>query len=152
MKNIFEESDGITNVKLIDARCNITYIISKLLKDVPSAIEELRCSNKKCINAKKNLSSPTIILNFCEGFNQMNTALNKYVKPITYLCTEENCDGTLTSTRFVQQHLFIETEVYANSRQFPLNEFPTELYLNDDRYDLLNLFIIFLLKIIITCF
>lgn len=100
---------------------------------MPSAIEELRCSNIKCINSKKNLSSPTIILNFCEGFNRMNTALNKYIQPITYLCTEENCDGTLTSTRFVQQHLFIETEVYANSRQFSLNEFPTEIYLNDDR-------------------
>jgi len=133
LKNIFDESDGITNVKLIDARCNITYIISKLLKDVPSAIEELRCSNINCINAEKNLSSPTIILNFCGGFNNMNTALNKYIQPITYLCTEENCDGTLTSTRFIQQHLFIETEIYANSRQFSLNEFPTEICLNYDR-------------------
>ncbi|CAH1107507.1 unnamed protein product [Psylliodes chrysocephalus] len=68
------------------------------------------------------------------GFNRINTALNKYIQPITYLCTEENCDGTLTSTRFVQQHLFTETEVYANSRQFSLNEFTTDIYLNDDRY------------------
>jgi len=133
LKNIFDESDGITNVKVIDARCNITYIIARLLKDVPSAIEELRCSNIMCINAKKNLSSPTIILNFSEGFNRMNIALNKYIQPITYHCTEENCDGTLTSTRFVQKHLFIETEVYADSRQFSLNEFPTELCLNDCR-------------------
>lgn len=91
------------------------------------------CSNKMCINAQKDLSSPTKILNFSEGFNRMNTALNKYIQPITYLCTEDNCNGTLTSTRFLQQHLFIETEVYADSRLFSLNEFPTELCLNGDR-------------------
>jgi len=83
---------------------------------------------------KKNLSSPTIILNFYGGFNNMNTALNKYIQPITYLCTEENCDGTLTSTRFIKQHLFIETEIYTNSLQFSLNEFPIEICLNDSKY------------------
>lgn len=79
MKNIFNQSDGITNVKLIDAKCNITYIISKLLNDVPSAIEELRCSNKMCKKDKKKLSSPTIILKFHEGFKSMNTALKNYI-------------------------------------------------------------------------
>ncbi|KAL4104409.1 hypothetical protein QTP88_019710 [Uroleucon formosanum] len=57
LKNFFDESDGITNVKLIDARCKITYIISKLLKDVPSAIEELskmkRFLESESANTKK---------------------------------------------------------------------------------------------------
>lgn len=134
LKNIFNESHGITHVKIIDARCNITHIILKLLNDVPSAIEEKRCSNEMCDNSNKSLSSPTIILRFREGFKNMNAELNRYIHPVTYCCTEEKCNGILTSTRFVQDHLFIETEAYANSRQFSLNEFPDELCVNDNRY------------------
>jgi hypothetical protein len=45
LKNIFEESKSISNLKIIDACCNVLFIVTKLLKDVSSANENMKCTN-----------------------------------------------------------------------------------------------------------
>lgn len=40
----------------------------------------------------------------------MHKDLARYTNPITYYCTENNCDGILRATRTLQEHIFIETE------------------------------------------
>lgn len=35
LRNIFEESETMLNLKIIDARCNVILIISQLLKNAP---------------------------------------------------------------------------------------------------------------------
>lgn len=61
LRNIFQEDTGITDISLIDARCNVNFIATSFLKESPSAEEHRQCTNKKCTNSK-NISSPTIIL------------------------------------------------------------------------------------------
>jgi len=56
---------------------------------------------------------------------------------MSYFFTEEKCNGILTSTQFIQDHLFIENEVFVDSHKSPLNEFPEELGINDNRYYIL---------------
>lgn len=61
LKNIFDESKSILNLKIIDARCNVSFIVTKLLRDVPSAIENIKCSDNNCINKHKQNANMTII-------------------------------------------------------------------------------------------
>lgn len=60
LQNVFLEDTGVTDVKLVDARCNVSYIIISFLKSAPSAVEKRQCFN--CTTAKTT-PSPTIILN-----------------------------------------------------------------------------------------
>lgn len=64
LRPFFTESDNLfNNIKIIDTRCNVIYIITKLLEDAPSAMEITSCSNIHCLRHKhQQKSSPTIIL------------------------------------------------------------------------------------------
>lgn len=76
LRNIFEESESTLNLKIIDAWCNVTFIVSQLLKNAPSAIETVQCSNKKCNNSHNEIYSPTIILSFEKnGFKDLELSL-----------------------------------------------------------------------------
>jgi len=49
LKNIFKEvADGVTEIKLINARCNVLYLVTILFVNAPSAIEYVHCSNSNC--------------------------------------------------------------------------------------------------------
>lgn len=48
IRKIFREDEGITNLKIIDARCNVSFIIINLLKTAPSSIEVIMCSKTDC--------------------------------------------------------------------------------------------------------
>lgn len=52
---IFKEEKSISRVHLIDARCNVTLLITKLLHDTPSAMENIKCKNQVCVNAHRQL-------------------------------------------------------------------------------------------------
>jgi len=39
LKNIFPEVDGITGVQLIDARCNVLHLVTKLMNNALSVTE-----------------------------------------------------------------------------------------------------------------
>ncbi|CAI6372847.1 unnamed protein product [Macrosiphum euphorbiae] len=58
IKNIFSADEGITHVRLIDAKCNISYIITSLLKNSPSGVEDMNCNNQNCQNSNRQASCP----------------------------------------------------------------------------------------------
>ncbi|CAI6354687.1 unnamed protein product [Macrosiphum euphorbiae] len=79
---IFDEQESINNVRVIDARCNVLFIITKLLKTAPSAIEHMVCSNNiNCPQSTRDVPSPTIIVRLKNNMQDLNNALNLYVFP-----------------------------------------------------------------------
>lgn len=54
----------------------------------------------------------------------MNTVICNYINPVITYCTENKCSGILSSTRYLKEHIFIETKVYADFHKFFLKEFP----------------------------
>lgn len=69
IRKIFHEDEGITNLKVIDARCNVSFIIINFMKNAPSSIEDIVCSKMDCTYTKRHISSPTIILRLRRIFN-----------------------------------------------------------------------------------
>jgi hypothetical protein len=111
----FEESNNLSNIKVLDTRCNALYIVTKLLTNAPSAIENINCSNMNCDNFEKQDASPTIILrikNFT-GFGSIEEILKEYVATKKRNCYK--CNGTINLNRTLMQHLFIETDMYSES-------------------------------------
>lgn len=124
IKNIFNADEGITHVRLIDARCNISYIITTLLKSAPSAVEYINCDNQLIINTK---------LWFQHDLSGIEDLLNTYTQFKMYNYTE--CyNGILKTKRNLQNHLFIETDVFEDNRQFNINEIPRNVNTNNKRY------------------
>jgi len=62
LRTIFEPQNCINNVYLLNAECNVSHIINGLLKEEPSCVQNINCSNNKCRNFQRVTSSPTIIL------------------------------------------------------------------------------------------
>lgn len=54
IRQIFHEDEGIINLKVIDARCNVSFIIINLMKNAPSSIEDIVCSKMDCTYTKNN--------------------------------------------------------------------------------------------------
>ncbi|VVC40048.1 Hypothetical protein CINCED_3A005355 [Cinara cedri] len=131
LKTIFSTDKGITEVKLIDAKCNVLHIITQLLKNTPSATERRICSNTKCMNAKDTMKfSPTIILKFSYDFENLERSLVDYTAPMFSECSV--CHGILTSRRTLNKHLFIETDFF-NNEEFALTDFPQTCKINNSR-------------------
>jgi len=133
LKNIFPEIDGITDVKLIDARCNVLHLITKLMNNAPSATENKLCSNDKCKNNNITKYSATIILRHIDGFGNLEKSLDDYTAPITTDCTSNLCNGKVTTERTLNDHLFIETDIYTNNEKFPLTGFQQRCTVKDSR-------------------
>lgn len=130
LKNIFNETKSIANLKIIDARCNVSFIVTKLLKDVPSAIENIKCSDNNCINKHKQIANMTIILRFTDnGFKDLQEALCNYISLQTYDCGQ--CGGSILSNKILMNHIFIETDMYQEDSLFYLSEFPSEIKINN---------------------
>lgn len=64
LKPCFQETENMTNIKVINTECNVSFIVTKLLQNAPSAIENICSSNINCTNTDKQISSPSIILRF----------------------------------------------------------------------------------------
>lgn len=61
-----------------------------------------------------------------QGLKTLENDLKRYLHK-SYDRNEENCHGTIVSTRTLQNHLFIETYVFADENQFSFEDFPAEL-------------------------
>jgi hypothetical protein len=133
LQQIFHKEPSVTNVKLINSRCNVSFIIINLLKTAPSAIENIECSRTECKNNRRKICSPTIILKMKHDFSNFQNALNQYLSELHYACVEDNCNGIITSTRLIENHLFIETDMIADGHKFSLNYFPSELWDRSDK-------------------
>jgi len=132
LKTIFTENTGITDIKLINSECNVIFIVTSLLKNEPSAKEYISCSNVNCVNYTKIISCPSIIISLTDGFKSLESSLNKYTYSNEYECTV--CNEVITSFRHLQNHLFIETDVYSGQSKFTLDNFPVNININDTRY------------------
>jgi hypothetical protein len=56
-------------------------------------------------------------------FSNFQNALKQYLSELQFACVEDNCDGIITSTRVIENHLFIETDMIADGHKFSLNYF-----------------------------
>lgn len=132
LKNIFKEVDGITHVKIIDAKCNVSYIITQFLKSAPSAVELLNCQNTLCTNTNRQEPSPTIIPRIKTDLTELEICLNNYVQNKVMQCSL--CQEQLHSKIILQNHLFIEMDIFADERYFTLFEILSFLNINNKRY------------------
>lgn len=64
-------------------------LLKKLLKDEPSAIEQISCSNPQCINKPQLINCPTIIPKLNEDLKTLQNILLHYEQNITYSCPEK---------------------------------------------------------------
>lgn len=78
LKTIFSEDQGITDIVVINAQCNVLYIINMLLKSSPSATEIKPCSSEKC--GVKEWNSPTITTKLTCGLINIQDDINQNVK------------------------------------------------------------------------
>lgn len=131
LKPFFKISEDISGIKVIDSRCNVSFIATKLFVNAPSAIEKLRCTTDSCINDNKDIESPTIILR-CKDLKTLQASLDNYIRKQIYECG--SCHKSLSSERTIKNHLLIETDVLAENQSFPLSIFPTKLEVNNTRY------------------
>lgn len=133
LKNIFSEQNTITDIKIIDAKCNVLFMIIKLLQTTPSAIHKTSCTSKNQCPNSKIVNSPTIIVRLRKTLDDLEIGLKNYILPKEMECSEKQCSGKLILKIQLQSHLFIETDVFAEDQQFKLDEFPLELFVEDTR-------------------
>lgn len=62
----------------------------------------------------------------------MESDLQQYIMMKEIHCVE--CNGIAVIKKLLMPHIFIETDYYAESHSYALQEFPTQLHINDDRY------------------
>jgi len=132
LKDVFEDATVISGVSIIDTTCNVAYIINKLLKDTPSATETLSCTNKNSTN-NKSYSNPTIITMINGGFLAMESTIMEYLNPRYFDCTALHFNGNIIAQRKLHNHIFIETEIFANGQKYSLMNFPTKLNIEESR-------------------
>lgn len=142
LNTIFTSESCVDNVHLINAECNVSLIINGLLKEVPSCIENISCSNQNCRNYKKIRSSPTILMNstdgvrvIVEGISILLQVIEKYVNSGSEICMLPNnsllCGGQKNIERKLQKHIFIELDSLVfqadNILSCQLTDIPQEL-------------------------
>jgi len=57
--------------------------------------------------------------------------MNHYVDKTYYECPGKNCDGLITSLRYLQNHIFIEADEHY---YISLHDFPMEIRVNSEKY------------------
>lgn len=136
LRKIFQEDTGITDISLIDARCNVNFIATSFLKESPSAEEYRQCSNKKCKNSKK-ISSSTIILDRKQNdLTRLEDSIKLYVIGRSSDCMDTKCHGILEVFRTLQHHIFIETDLFTETKEYMLMDIPVRLNLINERFGL----------------
>lgn len=149
LHTIFEPENCIDNVYLLNAECNISHIINSLLKEEPSCVQNIDCSNNKCRNFQKVTSSPTIILSpaygkqiLTNGICVLADIIKNYHKNETQICTLKSnlstCNGKKTIKRTLQQHAFIELDALYyqtnNALSCELTDIPSQINIDDGQY------------------
>lgn len=130
LRNIFKVEMGITDVTLIDAKCNVMYIVTNLLMDIPSATEIRVCQDNILCAMTSEKNSTTIILRHSNGYKNLELDLEVYTKGHIIKCT--NCEnGLMQCTRVLREHLFIETDSYGELAY--LTDFPSNIIVEDKR-------------------
>lgn len=124
LKEIFEEEQGITEIRVINAQCNVLFVCTSLLKNVPSTIEFINCQNIPAC-AVKQYVCPTIILRLSNGFESLENDLKNYSQEKFVECNE--CKNLALRKKEFGQHLIIETDYYSEKQSYTLSEFPTEV-------------------------
>ncbi|KAF0716405.1 Uncharacterized protein FWK35_00030084, partial [Aphis craccivora] len=69
LKTILNNDSGLNDIILINAECNVLYIINfteNLLNNILSATQIIKCSNNSCV--VKEIGSPTIIVKLSNNF------------------------------------------------------------------------------------
>jgi len=107
LKDIFKEVDGVTEIKLIDARCNVLHLVTKLFVNAPSAIEYVHCSNSNCPYFNIERNSATIIVRLESGMQSLEDSLLNYTLTKITDCVERDCKGNVETTRILQEHIFV---------------------------------------------
>jgi hypothetical protein len=132
LQHVFTEDTGVTDIKLIDARCNVSYIITSFLKDVPSAVEKRQCFN---CETEKSTPSPTIILNFKNSnLYDLESSLREYSEEKQIKCTEPNCLGFFNVIKVLGNHLFIETDLITEYNEYSLADLQYSVTVDNIRY------------------
>lgn len=129
LSTIFKEDTGVTSIYVIDAKCNVLHIVTKLLSDIPSAIEKIMC-DKGCTNT--DLVSPSIIIKLSSGVEFLQKDLNNYISPHYFDCTK--CNGNAKLTRYLRKHLFIDIEMYFEKKCMSLDKLPAEIMAHGKKY------------------
>jgi len=102
---------------------------SKYLVDEPLAYETKICSN---CNVKKNFQNATIVTQIPNGFKIIEKGLNYYVRCINSDCSDCTT-GIMETSRKLNSHLFIETDLYSEFTSYALNEYPEEVNIDKNR-------------------
>jgi len=105
LRNIFPTEDLPNNVVRINCDCNVVQVVQKL--NVRSVIEKKICTNHNCLKKIKELSFPTLLLQFHnDSINHLQTKIDQYVQfqPANQICKEiidnKECNGSLICTKF----------------------------------------------------
>lgn len=135
IKTIFSEDLGVSGVNVINAECNVTYIVSNLLQDLPSANEHVTCNNTNCVDADKLKYCRTIILNNkeLENISNIEKLLLNYVEETCYSCPKPSCKGKISAWKTLNQHLFIETDQIKEKKKFSMTDIPEKLTVNKEK-------------------
>jgi hypothetical protein len=116
---------------LIDARCNVTLIITSCLKNALSAIQTITCSNK--YPTSKVLHDPLISLKLTDKFKNLEEDIKKY-KIYIKIMKCSNWNIIKTASRLLGEHLFIEKDYISGEISYELQEFPDYIHVNKNRY------------------
>jgi len=132
---IFKENCGVSEIKLINAECYVTFIVSELLKNYPSAYEYFTCDSTNCQSPKRQRTLRTIILppQILIDIKNLKNAMEDYVEVENYQCQSLSCNGNRTKKRTLQNHLFIEADQVYDICNFTMADFPAIIEINDDR-------------------
>lgn len=134
LRTIFQIDASIKDTNLIDARYNVTLMITGFLRNAPSSIQTVTCLNN--CHTSKVIHDPLISLKLTDKFNNLEEDIKTYTAEKTMNCT--NCNGTKTTSRSLREHLFIEVDFFSGEISYELQEFPDYIDINKDRYYKLN--------------
>lgn len=108
-QNIFIEYCGIFGIKLIDVKCNVTYITSKLLKDFPLVFVHFACKNKQCESAERIKKLRAIMLKYQYLIDICNIerTIRNYVQIQNDQCRQSSCNGqTIRKTNLQKSFIY----------------------------------------------
>lgn len=116
----FDISTCIPTVITLNVECNVIKVVQDYIKDNPSAIRTTMCSNTKCSGEKRSRNSATIILNNInkiqtKGFSYLQNLLQRYLRSNTMPCSQNKCNGILSKSRNLGNHIFIETDTISTT-------------------------------------
>lgn len=146
LTTMFKSTSCIDNVELLNAECNISLIIQGLMKEDPSCIEDISCTNDKCRNFKKSRTSPTIILSpadglriITDGISSLGEILTMYIKTTPEICmlpyNKKLCRGQKTIKRTLKTHIFIELDALSYEKNNIISCELTEIPVSIDLYN-----------------